>query len=75
VDGMSWSYFDYTIPGKSYGDAWFDSGTGKYYIYLGSGLEGSGTPGGSSVPEPVSSLGVLLGLFVPGFRRVMKRKK
>ena len=72
VDGRTWAYLSGDLPGDfggttyELGDSWIYEG--KYYIKLGSGLEGS------AVPEPGCAFGLLVGFFVPGFRRLFKRR-
>jgi len=61
IGDVSWRYLD-LLPNQSaheIGESYVDVDSGKYYIYLGSGLEG--TPAGGEVPEP-STLLLLLPL-------------
>ncbi len=61
IDGVSWKYLSGNLPGDiggttyNYGDAWIYDG--KYYIKLGSGLEGT------IIPEASTLLSVLLSIF------------
>ncbi|MDP8261748.1 MAG: PEP-CTERM sorting domain-containing protein [Candidatus Ancaeobacter aquaticus] len=72
IGGITWSYIAGDLPGYEghvIGDSWTML-DGKYYIYLGSGLEGGG-----EVPEP-STLGLLAfgALGILAYRRKQKKK-
>ncbi|MFC2149698.1 choice-of-anchor tandem repeat GloVer-containing protein, partial [Candidatus Auribacterota bacterium] len=69
--GINWSYIDGALPGqsgKSIGDSWEIDG--KYYIYLGSGLEGGG-----EVPEPSTLLLLLPFIGLYWLRRRRRREE
>ncbi|MFC2149761.1 PEP-CTERM sorting domain-containing protein, partial [Candidatus Auribacterota bacterium] len=72
VDDLQWSYVSGDLPDQGshvLGDAYIYDG--KYYFYLGSGLEGEG--GGGGVPEPSTMLLVLP--FLAGLYWMRKRRK
>ncbi|MFH1664989.1 MAG: hypothetical protein ABIA77_02460, partial [Candidatus Omnitrophota bacterium] len=75
VSGEEWYYFSDTIPGKNFGDAWYD-GT-DYYFYLGSGVTTGEPAGGGAVPEmpagTVPFVGVLCGFVYMTIRRSRKQ--
>ena len=67
VGNLSWSYLD-TLPDEgshAVGDAYMYNG--NYYIYLGSGLEGT--------PEPLTIVSVLMGIITLGVGGLLKRFK
>jgi hypothetical protein len=73
IDNLTWHYLSEDLPGDiggttyDYGDTWIYDG--KYYIKLGSGLEGAG-----SVPEPTTVAGMILALLLPGAKKTIRRK-
>jgi hypothetical protein len=72
IGDVVWNYIAGDLPGQEghiIGDSW--EYEGKYYIYLGSGLEGEPLSGGGDVPEPSTLL--LLLPFI-GFRLRKMRK-
>ncbi|KJJ83401.1 hypothetical protein OMAG_002730, partial [Candidatus Omnitrophus magneticus] len=41
IDGITWRYMPETLSGKTFGDNWYNTtASGRYYFYMGSGLEG-----------------------------------
>jgi hypothetical protein len=71
IGNTEWNYLSGTLPG----DTGYSIGQGyeyggKYYIKLGSGLEGE--PLGGTVPEPATVVSMLSGLLLLTFRRVLR---
>jgi hypothetical protein len=71
IGDVAWRYLD-ILPGEaghSIGDSWINDG--KYYMYLGSGLQGD--TGGADVPEP-STLLLLLPFIGFGLKKMRAKK-
>ncbi|MCM8761501.1 MAG: PEP-CTERM sorting domain-containing protein [Candidatus Omnitrophica bacterium] len=69
IDNVTWRYLSGTLPGDTgydIGDSW--TYNGRYYIKLGSGLEGE------PVPEPATVVGLVGAIIAMGYRRVRNRR-
>ncbi|MCM8790233.1 MAG: LamG domain-containing protein [Candidatus Omnitrophica bacterium] len=69
IGGITWRYLSGNLPGDTgydIGDSW--TYNGRYYIKLGSGLEGE------PVPEPATVVGILGAVIAIGYRRYRNRR-